>query len=56
MYVTYNYIWTKEGVNEGQNNTIYRNLDLLDDIQSLINILVRKIQYQYDLTPQNYGF
>ena len=26
--------------------------DLLDDIQSLINILVRKIQYQYDLTPQ----
>lgn len=26
--------------------------DLLDDIQSLINILTRKIQYQYDLTPQ----
>ena len=26
MYVTYNYIWAKEGVNEGQNNTIYRNL------------------------------
>jgi len=26
--------------------------DLLDDIQSLMNILARKIQYQYDLTPQ----
>mgnify|MGYP007024762439 CR=1 FL=1 len=28
MYVTYNYIFVEEGVNEGQNNPIYRNLGL----------------------------
>ena len=54
MYVTYNYICIEEGRvwMKDKTRSYIEIWDLLDDIQSLINILARKIQFQYDLTPQ----
>lgn len=52
MYVTYKYVLEKGCDVKEKAKAFIEGWNLLDDAQSLMNLLSRRVQMQYDLTPQ----